>query len=205
MPAFSTWRASATSPRSSASKLEFVPLKTDTIGLKAAIAGELDSFEGGPGGSIVAAARGADVKIIGCSWLGGTAWRVRARQHFGDGRPSRANRSRSRRPAASPSSWPKPRSSRPAWPFGDVKFASMGSDTDRYKALARRRGRRRHREQRISADRRQERHQGAGGGQQGGAKFRARLPACHRQNAERAARRCGENFWPPRWKACVMR
>ena len=40
-------------------KLEFVPLKTDTIGLKAAIAGELDSFEGGPGGSIVAAARGA--------------------------------------------------------------------------------------------------------------------------------------------------
>src|SRR6266436_8606145 len=39
-------------------KLEFVPLKTDTIGLKAAIAGELDSFEGAPGGSIVAAARG---------------------------------------------------------------------------------------------------------------------------------------------------
>src|SRR3981189_306790 len=54
-------------------KLEFVPLKTDTIGLKAAIAGELDSFEGGPGGSIVAAARGADVKIIGCSWLVGPA------------------------------------------------------------------------------------------------------------------------------------
>src|SRR6266850_516755 len=50
-------------------KLEFVPLKTDTIGLKAALAGELDSFEGGPGGTIVAAARGADVKVIGCNWI----------------------------------------------------------------------------------------------------------------------------------------
>src|SRR4029077_2033008 len=50
-------------------KLEFVPLKSDTIGLKAALAGELDSFEGGPGGTIVAAARGADVKVIGCQWI----------------------------------------------------------------------------------------------------------------------------------------
>src|SRR5712691_7269445 len=50
-------------------KLEFVPLKTDTIGLKAALAGELDSFEGGPGGTIVAAARGADVKVLGCHWI----------------------------------------------------------------------------------------------------------------------------------------
>src|SRR5205807_386584 len=50
-------------------KLEFVPLKTDTIELKAAIAGELDSYEGGPQGAIVAASRGADIKVIGCNWL----------------------------------------------------------------------------------------------------------------------------------------
>src|SRR5260370_798298 len=37
-------------------KLEFVPLKTDTIGLKAALAGQLASFEGGPGGTLVAGA-----------------------------------------------------------------------------------------------------------------------------------------------------
>src|ERR1700731_4595293 len=50
-------------------KLEFVALKTDTIELKAALAGELDSYEGGPGGAIVAASRGADIKVIGCNWL----------------------------------------------------------------------------------------------------------------------------------------
>src|SRR3954447_8362209 len=50
-------------------KLDIMQIKADQIGLKALLAGELDSFEGGPGGSIVAAARGADVKIIGCSWV----------------------------------------------------------------------------------------------------------------------------------------
>src|SRR5438270_2289666 len=49
-------------------KLEIQQIKADQIGLKALLAGELDSYEGGPGGAIVAAARGADVKILGCHW-----------------------------------------------------------------------------------------------------------------------------------------
>src|ERR1700730_3786442 len=48
--------------------LEIMQIKADQIGLKALLAGELDSYEGGPGGAIVAAARGADVKILGCHW-----------------------------------------------------------------------------------------------------------------------------------------
>src|SRR5438067_10713272 len=51
-------------------KLEIQQIKADQIGLKALLAGELDSYEGGPGGAIVAAARGADVKILGCHWPG---------------------------------------------------------------------------------------------------------------------------------------
>src|ERR1051326_3598473 len=51
-------------------KLELQQIKADQIGLKALLAGELDSYEGGPGGAIVAAARGADVKILGCPWPG---------------------------------------------------------------------------------------------------------------------------------------
>ena len=51
-------------------KLEIMQIKADQIGLKALLAGELDSYEGGPGGAIVAAARGADVKILGCHWPG---------------------------------------------------------------------------------------------------------------------------------------
>ena len=50
-------------------KLDFVQLKTDVIALKALLAGELDSYEGGAGGAMAAGARGADVKIVGCNWL----------------------------------------------------------------------------------------------------------------------------------------
>ena len=50
-------------------KLELLQVKDDQIGLKALIAGEVDSFEGGPQGAFAAAARGADVKILGCHWV----------------------------------------------------------------------------------------------------------------------------------------
>src|SRR3974377_1571830 len=50
-------------------KLELLQVKDDQIGLKALIAGEVDSFEGGPQGVFAAVARGADVKIIGCHWV----------------------------------------------------------------------------------------------------------------------------------------
>jgi NitT/TauT family transport system substrate-binding protein len=50
-------------------KLDLLQVKDDQIGLKALIAGEVDSFEGGPQGVFAATARGADVKIIGCHWV----------------------------------------------------------------------------------------------------------------------------------------
>jgi NitT/TauT family transport system substrate-binding protein len=50
-------------------KLDLLQVKDDQIGLKALIAGEVDSFEGGPQGVFAAVARGADVKIIGCHWV----------------------------------------------------------------------------------------------------------------------------------------
>ena len=46
-----------------------MPIKDDEILLKALIAGDLDSFEGGPGSALIADSHGADVKIIGCTWL----------------------------------------------------------------------------------------------------------------------------------------
>jgi NitT/TauT family transport system substrate-binding protein len=51
-------------------KLEIFHFKADTQLLQALIAGQLDSFEGSPGNDIMAAAHGADVKIIGCTWPG---------------------------------------------------------------------------------------------------------------------------------------
>src|SRR5215468_2496905 len=50
-------------------KLDLLEVKDDQIGLKALLAGELDSYEGGVQGAIAADVRGADVKIVGCHWV----------------------------------------------------------------------------------------------------------------------------------------
>ena len=49
-------------------KLELLEVKDDQIGLKALLAGELDSCEGSPISPLIAGSKGADVKILGCSW-----------------------------------------------------------------------------------------------------------------------------------------
>jgi NitT/TauT family transport system substrate-binding protein len=51
-------------------KIEIVPLKNGATAHKALLAGELDSIESSPGASILAGARGADIKILGCDWPG---------------------------------------------------------------------------------------------------------------------------------------
>jgi NitT/TauT family transport system substrate-binding protein len=51
-------------------KVEIVPLKNGATAHKALLAGELDSIESSPGAAILAGARGADIKILGCDWPG---------------------------------------------------------------------------------------------------------------------------------------
>src|SRR5215470_11488515 len=51
-------------------KIETQQMKAGATVMKALIAGELDSVEMGAAEAIVAGARGADVKIIGCTWPG---------------------------------------------------------------------------------------------------------------------------------------
>jgi len=48
--------------------IEMIALKGDALLTKALMAGEIDSYEGNPGGPLIAASKGADIKIIGCSW-----------------------------------------------------------------------------------------------------------------------------------------
>ena len=115
-------------------RIEFVPLKADTIALKALIAGDLDSCEGSPGGTIAAASRGADVKIVGCHWL--------VPPHGIYVRPSIAELAGLKGRAvavSSPGSFPdllaRAALRRSGIFPGEVRFAAMGSDTDRYKAL----------------------------------------------------------------------
>jgi NitT/TauT family transport system substrate-binding protein len=116
-------------------KLEFVPLKTDTIELKAALAGELDSFEGGPQGAIVAASRGADIKVIGCNWLV-VPHGLFVRNEINSVADLKGKAIAVSAPGRFPELVARAVLEKAKVPTGDVKFAAMGSDTDRYKALA---------------------------------------------------------------------
>jgi NitT/TauT family transport system substrate-binding protein len=116
-------------------KLEFVPLKTDTIELKAAIAGELDSYEGGPQGAIVAASRGADIKVIGCNWLV-VPHGLFVRNEINSVADLKGKAIAVSAPGSFPELVARAALEKAGIPVGDVKFAAMGSDTDRYKALA---------------------------------------------------------------------
>src|SRR5215475_13924412 len=49
-------------------KIEMVQFTGDALALKALLAGDLDSYEGSPGGPMLAASQGADIKLIGCYW-----------------------------------------------------------------------------------------------------------------------------------------
>jgi len=48
--------------------LKMQAFQNDTLMMKALIAGELDSYEGSPISPLIAGSKGADVKIVGCSW-----------------------------------------------------------------------------------------------------------------------------------------
>ena len=49
-------------------QMQVLTLKADPLLLKALIAGQLDSYEGGPGSPMVAASKGAALRVIGCHW-----------------------------------------------------------------------------------------------------------------------------------------
>ena len=48
--------------------LKMQAFQNDTLMAKALIAGELDSYEGSPISPLIAGSKGADVKILGCTW-----------------------------------------------------------------------------------------------------------------------------------------
>jgi len=114
--------------------VEIVKVKNDQIGLKAALAGELDSYEGGPGGAIVADSRGVDVKVIGCSWL-----TVPHGIFVHDDITAMSQLKGKTIAISAPGSFPdilaRGALAKFKVPEDSVKFATVGGDLDRYKAL----------------------------------------------------------------------
>ena len=114
--------------------VEIVTIKDDQILTKATIAGDLDSFEGGPSGALIAASRGADIKVIGCTWL------IVPHGIFVHDDITAMDQLKGKTiaissPGAFPDIFAKGALAHFNIPADAVKYASLGGDLDRYKAL----------------------------------------------------------------------
>jgi NitT/TauT family transport system substrate-binding protein len=115
-------------------KLEISQFKDDQIALKALIAGELDSFEGGPQGVFAADSKGADTKILGCHWVV-----VPHGIYAKDTIAKIADLKGKSIAVSAPNSMPDMLARSALEKYGvsekDVKLAAVGGDRDRYQAL----------------------------------------------------------------------
>jgi NitT/TauT family transport system substrate-binding protein len=114
-------------------KVETLEVKDDTIGVKALLSGDVDSYLG-TAGALAAVARGIDVKFIGCPWHG-IPYVVLGRSGI-----TRVEELKGKSIAASSPGTPPDMVARAALasvnvPFSDVTFASVGADRERYNAL----------------------------------------------------------------------
>jgi NitT/TauT family transport system substrate-binding protein len=115
-------------------KLDFVQLKNDAIALKALLAGDLDSYEGGTGGAIIAASHGADVKVVGCNWLV-PPHGVYVRGNIASMADLKGKSVAVSAPGSFPEIFARAAFEKAGVPVAAVKFAAMGADSDRYRAL----------------------------------------------------------------------
>jgi NitT/TauT family transport system substrate-binding protein len=116
-------------------KLKISQFKDDQLALKAMIAGELDSFEGGPQGVFAANAKGGDAKIIGCHWI------VVPHGIYTTEAIKKVEDLKGKQIAVSaPNSMPNMLAIEALAKYGisdkDVKLAAVGGDRERYQALA---------------------------------------------------------------------
>lgn len=114
--------------------VEIVPIKDDEILLKALIAGDLDSFEGGPGSAMIADSHGADVKVIGCTWLV-VPHGIFVHDNITSMEQLRGKTIAISSPGAFPEIFAKGALDHFHIPENAVKYASLGGDLDRYRAL----------------------------------------------------------------------
>jgi ABC-type nitrate/sulfonate/bicarbonate transport system substrate-binding protein len=114
-------------------KLEVVSVKDDQVGMRALISGEVDSFDSATGG-VVATARGADVKFVGCPWLA-VPYVILARAGIATMDALKGKTIAASSPGTPPDIVARASLAAFKVPDQDVKFAAVGGDRDRYNAL----------------------------------------------------------------------
>jgi NitT/TauT family transport system substrate-binding protein len=115
-------------------KIEMVQFKGDALALRAMLAGDIDSYEGSPGGPIIAGSRGAELKILGCYWPI-LNYGIFSKSSIADPKDLKGKSFAISAPGSLPDLLARAVLDKNNIAGDDVKFAVMGSDTDRFKAL----------------------------------------------------------------------
>jgi len=115
--------------------LKHTYMQNDVVMLRAMLAGELDSYEGTPGPALVAGSRNAGIKIIGCQWQA-IVHSVFARTELKSAADMKGATMAISSPHAAPDMIAKAWLTQNNVALSEVKFASLGGDPDRYKAVA---------------------------------------------------------------------
>jgi NitT/TauT family transport system substrate-binding protein len=115
-------------------KLEIVSMKNGALAHKALLAGEVDSIESSPGAAILAGARGADIKIIGCDWPG-VPHGLMVKSMITKVEDLRGKTIAVAAPGSLPNLLINAILEQHKIPTSDVRFANLGGDLDRYKAV----------------------------------------------------------------------
>jgi len=114
--------------------LKISEFKDDQIALKALIAGELDSFEGGPQGAFAANSKGGDVRILGCHWVV-VPHGIYAKSDIKTVADLKGKQIAVSAPNSMPDLLARSALAKYGVSSSDVKLAALGGDNDRYKAL----------------------------------------------------------------------
>jgi NitT/TauT family transport system substrate-binding protein len=114
-------------------KIEVIDVKDDQVGVRALLSGEVDSFDSATGG-VTVTAKGADAKMVGCSWLA-APYVVLARPGITGMEGLRGKTIAASTPGSPPDVMAHASLAVFKVPDQEVKFAAVGADRDRYNAL----------------------------------------------------------------------
>jgi NitT/TauT family transport system substrate-binding protein len=115
-------------------KVEMLQFKGDALALKALIAGDLDTYEGSPGGPMLAASNGADIKLLGFYWPFLT-YGIFSKANIASAQELKGKVMAISSPGALPDLLARAVLEKNDIPSSEVRFAIMGSDADRFRAV----------------------------------------------------------------------
>ena len=113
--------------------VEIIGLKNELLAQRAAVAGDIDSFEGSP--PYAAISTGTSLKVVACYWTT-TPYHIFAKENVKSIQEMRGKTIAIAAPGSAPDMVARAVLDFYKVPTDEVKFANVGSDADRYRAVA---------------------------------------------------------------------